>query len=202
MVQAAGSPGRSARPPRVKTPARPEPAPTRPELGGEGFAARIEVGDRPRSVATSVGLWLASIAAGAFALVVVVLAQEEVRARFSATVLAQDPTTAADVVADAARFAFLAAGGSLALVLVLHLVLTLRMRTGRVGARNLLVPTGVAGIAVAVLVQQVVSDPGQEMLRDAASVGLLTQLALIIAALTAMLAPSARRWFRRARALR
>lgn len=202
MAQPADSQGQPTGVPRVRKPTRPASAPARPDLGGEGFAASIEVGGPPASVTTSVGLWLGSIAAGAFALVIVWLEQNSMRERFAATVVAQDPTTAADVVADAARFAFLGAWGSLVLVAVLHLTLALLMRTGRTWARNLLVVTGVAGVVVAGLVQDVMSDPDRALLRDVGRLGLLVQAALILAALVAMLQPGARRWFRRARVLR
>lgn len=146
-------------------------------------------------------LWVASAVAALVAALALWLGQEALRTRLAAAVVEQDPARAADVVADAARYAFLAAFGSVLLVAAIHLTLALLMRVGRVWARNLLVLTGAVGIAVVVLVQEVVADRAGSVLSDLPRAALLVQAALALAALVALLLPGPRRWFRRARAL-
>jgi hypothetical protein len=201
MTQEGGPRGHSDGGPRVRRPERPASAPPRPELGGEGFAATIEMGAPPTSVLASMWLWVASALAGVAASAALWVAQDPLRARLAVAVVEQDPDRPADVVVDAARYAFLAATGSVLLVAVLHLGLALAMRAGRLWARNLLVVTGVLGIAVSVLVQDVVADPARSVLTDLPRVALFAQAALALAALVVLLLPAPRRWFRRARAL-
>jgi hypothetical protein len=117
-------------------------------------------------------------------------------------VVEQAPTRSPEVVTEAARYAFLATAGSVVLVAVLHAVLALLMRTGRSWARNLLVLTGALGVAVAVVVQDLVADPARTLADDGGRVALIVQVALIVPAVVTMLLPAATAWFRRARVLR
>lgn len=197
----ARTPAASATPTSPTVPVRPASAPERPTLEGRHFATVLDPGARPRSVTVSTVLWLAGVAAALVAVGLLWLAQDGIRSRFAAMVVERDASTAADVVADAARYAFLATAGSVALVAVLHLVLALLMRTGRTWARNLLVVTGVLALAVAVLVQDLVADPARPLLEDAGRVALAVHAALVVPAVVAMLRPSATRWFRRAQVL-
>jgi hypothetical protein len=183
-------------------PVRPAQAPERPTLGGEGFATVLDPGARPPVVTTSTGLWLAGVAAALVAAASMWVGQDGIRARFAAMVVERDPSTAADVVTEAARYAFLATAGSVVLVAVLHAALALLMRTGRTWARNLLVLLGMVGVVVAVLVQDLVADPATAFTADAGRVALLVHAALVVPAAVTMLLPAATEWFTRMRVLR
>ncbi len=195
-------PARPAPPAPPPVPVRPAQAPERPTLGGERFATVMDPGERPTTVTVSTGLWLAAVVAAVVAAASMWTQQDGIRARFAAMVLERDPATGADVVADAARYAFWATAGSVLLVAVLQTVLALLMRTGRTWARNVLLLAGVLGIAVAVLVQDLVADPARTLTDDAGRVALLVHAALVVPAAVTMLVPAATRWFRRARVLR
>jgi len=201
------SPGADARErpdadPRVRRAARPASAPARPELGGQAFAAAMDVGGPPRSLTTSVVLWLLAGTSALAAAALMWAGQDGIRARLAAMTTEQDPSAAADVVADTARYAFLACAGSVVLVAVLHVLLALALRTGREWARTALVIAGVLGVVVAVLVQDLIADPALGLRDDPARETLLGHVVLVLAATVTMLTPSARRWLRRARAVR
>ncbi|GEO34427.1 hypothetical protein CAE01nite_21520 [Cellulomonas aerilata] len=183
-------------------PARPAQAPERPVLGGEQFATVLDPGERPRVVTVSTVLWLLAVVAAGVAVAALWLEQDAIRARFAAMVVEQAPTRSPQVVTDAARYAFLATAGSVALVAAVHTALALLLRTGRTWARNLLVLTGVLGIAVAIVVQDLVTDPARGLLHDVGRIVLLVQATLIVPAVVTMLLPAATAWFRRVRVLR
>jgi hypothetical protein len=161
----------------------------------------MDPGERPTTVTVSTALWLAGVVAALVAAASMWVQQDGIRARFAAMVLERDASTEADVVAEAARYAFLATAGSVVLVAILHTVLALLMRTGRAWARNVLLLAGVLGIVVAFLVQDLVADPARSLTDDAARVALLVHAALVVPAAVTMLVPEATRWFRRARVL-
>jgi hypothetical protein len=188
--------------PRVPRASRPPSAPARPDLGGQGFAATMDVGGPPAALTVSVVLWLVGSAVALVAAGILWQGQDAVRGRLAAAAAQQDPSVAADVLADTARYAFWAAAGAVALVAVVHALLAVLMRTGRTWAHTLLVITGAVGIAVAVAVQDLVADPARDVLSDPARTLLAGQVAAVVGALVAMLLPSARRWLRRVRALR
>ncbi|WP_298460377.1 hypothetical protein [uncultured Cellulomonas sp.] len=198
-------PDAAARPPggpRVPRADRPPAAPPRPALDGEGFAAAMELGGPPPALVTAVLLWLAGSAAALVAVAALWMQRAAVQGRLAAVAVEQDPSVAADVVAESVRYAFAAAAGGVALVAVVHAALALLLRRGRSWARPALVVAGALGVAVAVAVQELAAAPDRALLADPVRVALLVHAGLVVAALGAMLTPSAGRWLRRARALR
>lgn len=194
--------GRGDDAPRVRRVDRRPAAPARPDLGGQGFAAALDVGGPPAPLVASVALWLAAAVAAASAVVVLWQEQVGVRARLAAVAVEQEPSVAADVVEQSARYAFLAGAGAVAVVAVVLVVLALALRTGRTWARPALVLAGAVGVVVAIAVQDLVADPARTLTADPARLALVAHAALVLAAGVAMFAPGATRWLRRARAVR
>jgi hypothetical protein len=186
--------------PRVPRAHRPAAAPARPALEGEGFGAALELGPPPRALTASVVLWLLTAAVGLVAAGLLWLDEARVRGGFAAAALEQDASTSTDVVDEAARYAFWASAGSVALVAVLLALLALVVRRGRPWARTLLLPLGAVAAAVAVVVQDLVRSPAVDLLADPARLALLAQVPLAVAAVVLLVRPAVRGWLRRAQA--
>ena len=146
----------------------------------------------PRAVRLAAALWWAGCLAGVVGIVTALLDRDALERKLTATVRESDPTASGDVVADGVRATIAVVLGSTGLLVLVSLVWMGLVLRRRGWARWALLATALL-LLLAVDVTQDMVAGGADVDRGA----VLVQGGLVVLACAALLARSARAWFRR-----